>query len=104
MQLAAVLVEGVGRVPETWILIGLFVEQDPDSHWVMQTDHSALSVATGGAMSGAEVVVETKRSKTRQPINQSTVVKHSKDQWTLWPVVDWLIDWLSVQKSNKKAL
>ena len=32
-----------------------------------------------------------KTGLNRQPINQSTVVTHSKDKWTLWPVIDWLI-------------
>ena len=31
-----------------------------------------------------------KTNQNRQPINQSTVVTHSKSKWTLWPVVDWL--------------
>ena len=33
--------------------------------------------------------------QNRQPINQSTVTAHSKNKWTLCPVIDWLIDWLS---------
>ena len=56
LQLAAVRVEGAGRVTKVWILIGLFVEQNPDLHWVMQTNHSALFVTMGGAMGGAKAV------------------------------------------------
>ena len=35
-----------------------------------------------------------KSDQDRQPINQSTVVTHSKDKGTLSPVIHWLIDWL----------
>ena len=56
IPLAEERVEGAGWVAKAWILIGLFVDQNPNCHWVMQTEHSAWFATMGGAMGRAEVV------------------------------------------------
>ena len=47
LQLAVERAEGAGRVAKTWILIGLFVGENPNFHSVIQTNHSGIGEEMG---------------------------------------------------------
>ena len=110
-------------------LIGLFVSQDPSSHWVMQTNHSVWFVAVGGTMGGAKATYFPKfrvrilfcwsnfttmpriksgdmKTESKRELTKQTKTNSQSINQLLWRTVKrsehcglWLIDWLAVRSS-----